>query len=273
MTLTPLADWGSRRRAGAAPGRSGDRRHHRAGAPGAGDRRRGDAGAAGRALEDQPAARQRLSDPVRARAARPATPAQSSTPAASPEIAAAIEAGAKAAQADMIASVQSIGIPANGWSVLLDNIGTYGTSYRQRGDRRPRRPRRQPAGGRDLSDRLRRWRRPAARRREVLRAAFRQGRPAAGRRLLVADHVRRRQSFQVPNPLDRFALGDRDKLDDEPRRLARHLFRRRLARPGKEANWLPAPASGPFNVTMRLYSPRQEALSGAWAPPPIRATD
>ena len=44
----------------------------------------------------------------------------------------AIEAAGQAAQADMIASVQSIGTPVNGWSVLLDNIGTYGTSYRQR---------------------------------------------------------------------------------------------------------------------------------------------
>jgi hypothetical protein len=36
----------------------------------------------------------------------------------------------------------------------------------------------------------------------------------------------------------------------------------------KEANWLPAP-KGPFNLTMRLYAPRLEALTGKWNPPPV----
>ena len=37
---------------------------------------------------------------------------------------------------------------------------------------------------------------------------------------------------------------------------------------GKEANWLPAP-KGPFNLTMRLYAPKSEALTGKWNPPPV----
>jgi hypothetical protein len=36
----------------------------------------------------------------------------------------------------------------------------------------------------------------------------------------------------------------------------------------KEANWLPAP-KGPFNLTMRLYAPKSDALTGKWDPPPI----
>ena len=41
-------------------------------------------------------------------------------------------------------------------------------------------------------------------------------------------------------------------------------------RPGtdKEVNWLPAP-KGPFNLTTRLYSPKSDALTGKWNPPPI----
>ena len=37
----------------------------------------------------------------------------------------------------------------------------------------------------------------------------------------------------------------------------------------KEANWLPAPKT-PFNLTMRLYSPQADALTGKWNPPPIK---
>jgi hypothetical protein len=36
----------------------------------------------------------------------------------------------------------------------------------------------------------------------------------------------------------------------------------------KEANWLPAP-KGPFNLCLRLYAPKSEALTGEWNPPPI----
>ena len=36
----------------------------------------------------------------------------------------------------------------------------------------------------------------------------------------------------------------------------------------KEANWLPAP-KGPYNLTMRLYAPKAEALTGKWNPPPV----
>ena len=40
----------------------------------------------------------------------------------------------------------------------------------------------------------------------------------------------------------------------------------------KEANWLPAPP-GPIYVVMRLYWPKEAALSGAWKPPQVeRAT-
>ncbi|MNQ67716.1 hypothetical protein D3C85_822500 [compost metagenome] len=41
--------------------------------------------------------------------------------------------------------------------------------------------------------------------------------------------------------------------------------------PGKdgEANWLPAP-KGAFNLTMRLYGPKPEALNGKWNPPAVK---
>jgi hypothetical protein len=40
----------------------------------------------------------------------------------------------------------------------------------------------------------------------------------------------------------------------------------------KEANWLPAP-NGPFVVVMRLYWPKDEALSGDWTAPAMKRMD
>ena len=37
----------------------------------------------------------------------------------------------------------------------------------------------------------------------------------------------------------------------------------------KESNWLPAP-EGPIYLVMRLYWPKDEALSGAWKPPVLQ---
>lgn len=36
----------------------------------------------------------------------------------------------------------------------------------------------------------------------------------------------------------------------------------------REWNWLPAP-EGPYNLTMRLYAPEVDALTGKWNPPPV----
>ena len=36
----------------------------------------------------------------------------------------------------------------------------------------------------------------------------------------------------------------------------------------REATWLPAP-TGPFNLSMRLYAPKSDALTGRWNPPPV----
>ena len=40
----------------------------------------------------------------------------------------------------------------------------------------------------------------------------------------------------------------------------------------KQANWLPAP-DGEFILMMRLYWPKNEAVNGAWVPPPVRPMD
>jgi hypothetical protein len=78
------------------------------------------------------------------------------------------------------------------------------------------------------------------------------------------------QGFQIANPLNRFALGDRDSLKFNADGSLDLIIRN--ADPGgdKSSNWLPSPASGEFNLTMRLYAPRLQALDGRWSPPPVR---
>jgi hypothetical protein len=38
----------------------------------------------------------------------------------------------------------------------------------------------------------------------------------------------------------------------------------------KESNWLPAPADKAWNLTMRLYAPKEAARTGAWTPPALK---
>ncbi len=38
----------------------------------------------------------------------------------------------------------------------------------------------------------------------------------------------------------------------------------------KESNWLPAPASGPFNLTVRIFWPTESVLNGAYKLPPVK---
>jgi hypothetical protein len=79
------------------------------------------------------------------------------------------------------------------------------------------------------------------------------------------------ESFFVENPIHRQAISSwmplRRNDDGSLDVYIQH------ASPGsdKEANWLPAP-KGEFNITMRMYWPKDQApsiLDGSWIPPAI----
>ncbi len=78
------------------------------------------------------------------------------------------------------------------------------------------------------------------------------------------------EGFQVANPLNRFAIGDRDDLKFNPDGSLDIYIQHESPGQDKESNWLPAPATGTLGVTMRLYAPKTPVLDGRWAPPAIK---
>jgi hypothetical protein len=77
------------------------------------------------------------------------------------------------------------------------------------------------------------------------------------------------EGFLVPNPLNRFAVSSWMPFKYNGDGSLDLYFQNENPGADKEANWLPAP-KGSFNVLMRLYAPRSEALTGKWNPPPVR---
>jgi hypothetical protein len=76
------------------------------------------------------------------------------------------------------------------------------------------------------------------------------------------------EGFQVANVLNRFAVSSWMPFKTNADGSLDLYFQNESPGKDKESNWLPAP-KGPFNLTMRLYSPKSEALTGKWNPPPI----
>ena len=77
------------------------------------------------------------------------------------------------------------------------------------------------------------------------------------------------EGFPVPNPLGRYALGDRDPLNYNDDGSLDLYIGQESPNAELEPNWLPAPP-GSLGVTMRLYGPRPEILDGRWDPPPLQ---
>ncbi|MFT3779124.1 MAG: DUF1254 domain-containing protein [Ottowia sp.] len=72
--------------------------------------------------------------------------------------------------------------------------------------------------------------------------------------------------FFVDNPINRYAIGDRDRLAYNADGSLDIYIQRESPGKDKESNWLPA-AAGPFSATMRVYLPHAEAADGRWTLP------
>ena len=73
--------------------------------------------------------------------------------------------------------------------------------------------------------------------------------------------------FLINNPIERYALGDRDPLEFNTDGSLDILIQHEQPKTNV-SNWLPTP-DGAFAVTLRLYLPKTEFLDGTWKLPPI----
>ena len=74
--------------------------------------------------------------------------------------------------------------------------------------------------------------------------------------------------FQVGNVLNRFAVSSYMPFKTNGDGSLDLYFQNENPGKDKETNWLPAPKDA-FNLCMRLYGPKSEALTGKWNPPPV----
>lgn len=81
------------------------------------------------------------------------------------------------------------------------------------------------------------------------------------------------KQFFAENPIDRYAIGDRDELKFNVDGSLTLYIQRESPGKDKESNWLPTPKSGEFSMNLRLYWPKTEALDGTWKPPAVQRAE
>lgn len=75
-----------------------------------------------------------------------------------------------------------------------------------------------------------------------------------------------KDGYFIANPINRYAIGDRDRLEFNPDGSLDLYIQSEDPGPDRESNWLPS-GDGPFNLTIRLYWPKEAILNGSWHPP------
>jgi hypothetical protein len=184
---------------------------------------------------------------------------------ADPAIRKALESAPEEAQQLMSWKLPTLARVVNGWSMNTDTMGVYGNYYLKRaiitqqglGANLPQ-DAIYPINLADESGRL-------------LDGANRYtlhfdkgGTPPANAFWSIALYDA--DGFQVANRLNRFNLSSWMRLHYNADGTLDLYFQNEA--PPVQANWLPTP-KGPFNLVMRLYAPKTDALTGKWNPPPV----
>lgn len=185
-----------------------------------------------------------------------------------PEVKAALDTVPAQAQSLMKWKVETLARVVNGWSMNTDTMGVYGNYYLKRAIVA------QVGLGANLpEDAI-----------YPLNMGDAAGKPLDGTNQYVLHFDKGNtppvnafwsitlydpEGFQVGNALNRFAVSSWMPFKNNADGSLDIYFQNES--PGKdlEANWLPAP-KGPFNLTMRLYGPKAEALNGKWNPPAVK---
>ena len=189
-----------------------------------------------------------------------------------PSAKAAIDQAAEEGLKMIKAHLPEIGTMENGWSVMRENAGVYGADYLQRatialaglGCNKP------IDAVYPLAIVDSRGKEPTGDQQYVMHFDKDQLPPAEAFWSLTMYDA---DGFQVANPINRFAIGDRDKLEfNDDGSLDLFI---QAESPGKEreSNWLPAPNQGILGLTMRLYAPERSVLDGSWQPPILTHVD
>jgi hypothetical protein len=78
------------------------------------------------------------------------------------------------------------------------------------------------------------------------------------------------QGYYAPNAINRYNLAMWMPLRHNPDGSLDLYMQSGSPGPDKESNWLPAPVSGPFNLTERDYWPTEAVLDGTYKLPPVK---
>jgi hypothetical protein len=185
-----------------------------------------------------------------------------------PAIQQALHRAVPAGQRAMKSNMPNLGTPVNGWQVNADTMGVYGNSYLKRATLAM-----VGLGSNPPEDAI-----------YPLTFVDGDGEPLNGENDYTLHFnaeeqppvdafwsvtVYDRDGFQVANPLNRCALGDRDPLQFNHDGSLDLFIQGENPGPEREPNWLPAP-HGPLALFMRLYEPKSEVLDGRWGPPAVR---
>jgi hypothetical protein len=181
-----------------------------------------------------------------------------------PVVQRALETAPQDAQKLMAWKLPTLARVANGWAMNTDTVGVYGNYYLKRAILSQ-----QGLGANVVEDAI-----------YPLNLADDTGKPLDGTNKYTITFEKGaappvnafwsitlydQEGFQVGNVLNRFAVSSWMPFKYNSDGSLDLYFQNESPGKDKEANWLPAP-KGPFNLTMRLYAPKSEALTGRWNP-------
>jgi hypothetical protein len=186
-----------------------------------------------------------------------------------PSVQQALEKAATDGLKGMYAKIPTFARVANGWQMNTDTMGVYGDYYLKRAAVAMI-----GLGANQPEDAI-----------YPLNIADADGKPLVGQNKYVL-HFSKEElppvgafwsvtmydeaGFQVTNPINRFAIGDRDDVKYNSDGSLDIYMQYENPGPDKVSNWLPSPATGTLGVTLRLYAPKAQALDGRWNPPAIK---